>query len=205
MLYTTIGGQRRLRIHNLSLSCSAQLSELYKSCETDALVNFFAKSGELPSSRVFLSGELSPAQSPPPAYRAILNQPVKTVREILVNQTAHMLACYRKNCASPSAASQVSSSSGAAFWRPETLLTPPPPPPADPARRHEGVSGLREQPDENGAAGGQRRPVHGRARPPAAGADGDGGGGDAAAAVPAARPTGTSPVPAARVDSPSGS
>lgn len=43
----------------------------------------------------------------PAAYRAMLNQPLKTVRDILVNQTAHMLACYRKNCASPSAASQV--------------------------------------------------------------------------------------------------
>ncbi|XP_016346154.1 protein transport protein Sec24D isoform X2 [Sinocyclocheilus anshuiensis] len=85
LLYTTIGGQRRLRIHNLSLNCSSQLSELYKSCETDALINFFAKS----------------------AYRAMLTQPLKTVREILVNQTAHMLACYRKNCASLSAASQL--------------------------------------------------------------------------------------------------
>ncbi|XP_054907152.1 protein transport protein Sec24D [Poeciliopsis prolifica] len=85
LLYTTISGQRRLRIHNLSLNCSSQLSELYKSCETDSLINFFAKS----------------------AYRAILNQPVKNVRDILVNQTAHMLACYRKNCASPSAASQL--------------------------------------------------------------------------------------------------
>ncbi|CAG5929286.1 unnamed protein product [Menidia menidia] len=85
LLYTTIGGQRRLRIHNISLNCSSQLSELYKSCETDALISFFAKS----------------------AYRAILNQPVKTVRDILVNQTAHMLACYRKNCASPSGASQL--------------------------------------------------------------------------------------------------
>lgn len=46
----------------------------------------------------------------PSAYRAILNQPLKNVREILVNQTAHMLACYRKNCASPSAASQVGES-----------------------------------------------------------------------------------------------
>ncbi len=44
----------------------------------------------------------------PAAYRAMLTQPLKTVREILVNQTAHMLACYRKSCASPSAASQVS-------------------------------------------------------------------------------------------------
>uniref|UniRef100_A0A4W5REA6 SEC24 homolog D, COPII coat complex component n=1 Tax=Hucho hucho TaxID=62062 RepID=A0A4W5REA6_9TELE len=85
LLYTTISGQRRLRIHNLSLNCSAQLSELYKSCETDALINFFTKS----------------------AYRAMLNQPLKTVRENLVNQAAHMLACYRKNCASPSAASQL--------------------------------------------------------------------------------------------------
>ncbi|XP_040037062.2 protein transport protein Sec24D [Gasterosteus aculeatus] len=85
LLYTTINGQRRLRIHNLSLNCSSQLSELYKSCETDSLINFFSKS----------------------ACRAILNQPLKTVREILVNQTAHMLACYRKNCASPSAASQL--------------------------------------------------------------------------------------------------
>ncbi|KAG7243338.1 hypothetical protein INR49_011794 [Caranx melampygus] len=85
LLYTTVGGQRRLRIHNLSLNCSSQLSQLYQSCETDSLINFFAKT----------------------AYRAILNQPLKNVREILVNQTAHMLACYRKNCASPSAASQL--------------------------------------------------------------------------------------------------
>ncbi|KAK2899740.1 protein transport protein Sec24D isoform X1 [Channa argus] len=85
LLYTTINGQRRLRIHNLSLNCSSQLLELYKSCETDSLINFFAKS----------------------AYRAMLTQPLKNVRDILVNQTAHMLACYRKNCASPSAASQL--------------------------------------------------------------------------------------------------
>lgn len=46
VLYTSVGGQRRLRVHNLSLNCSSQLSELYKSCETDALINFFAKSGK---------------------------------------------------------------------------------------------------------------------------------------------------------------
>ncbi|XP_075837573.1 protein transport protein Sec24D [Microtus pennsylvanicus] len=85
VLYTTIGGQRRLRIHNLALNCSTQLADLYKSCETDALINFFAKS----------------------AFKAVLNQPLKVIREILVNQTAHMLACYRKHCASPSAASQL--------------------------------------------------------------------------------------------------
>ncbi|XP_066429981.1 protein transport protein Sec24D [Eleutherodactylus coqui] len=85
LLYTTIGGHRRLLVHNISLSCSSQLADIYKSCETDALINFFAKS----------------------AYKAILNHPLKSVREVLVNQTAHMLACYRKNCASPSAVSQL--------------------------------------------------------------------------------------------------
>uniref|UniRef100_A0A8B9BNX8 SEC24 homolog D, COPII coat complex component n=1 Tax=Anser brachyrhynchus TaxID=132585 RepID=A0A8B9BNX8_9AVES len=82
VLYTSISGQRRLRIHNIGLNCSSQLADVYKTCETDALINFFAKS-------------------------AILSQPLKTVREILVNQTARMLACYRKNCASPSAVSQL--------------------------------------------------------------------------------------------------
>ncbi|XP_018418437.1 PREDICTED: protein transport protein Sec24D isoform X2 [Nanorana parkeri] len=85
VLYTTINGQRRLLVHNISLSCSPQLADLYKSCETDALINFFAKS----------------------AYKATLHHPLKTVRDVLINQTAHMLACYRKNCASPSAVSQL--------------------------------------------------------------------------------------------------
>uniref|UniRef100_A0A803YH84 SEC24 homolog D, COPII coat complex component n=1 Tax=Meleagris gallopavo TaxID=9103 RepID=A0A803YH84_MELGA len=85
VLYTSVSGQRRLRIHNIGLNCSTQLADVYKTCETDALINFFAKS----------------------AFKAILSQPLKVVREILVSQTAHMLACYRKNCASPSTASQL--------------------------------------------------------------------------------------------------
>ncbi|XP_069486790.1 protein transport protein Sec24D [Ambystoma mexicanum] len=85
VLYTTVGGKRRLLIHNIGLNCSSQLADVYKSCETDALMNFFAKS----------------------AYKAILSHPLKTVRDILVNQTAHILACYRKHCASPSAVSQL--------------------------------------------------------------------------------------------------
>ncbi|CAL8237769.1 unnamed protein product [Boreogadus saida] len=47
LLYTTVGGQRRLRVHNLSLNCSSQLLELFKSCETDSLINFFAKTDAL--------------------------------------------------------------------------------------------------------------------------------------------------------------
>uniref|UniRef100_A0A8C3M8G8 Uncharacterized protein n=1 Tax=Geospiza parvula TaxID=87175 RepID=A0A8C3M8G8_GEOPR len=85
VLYTSMSGQRRIRIHNLGLNCSSQLADVYRTCETDALINFFAKS----------------------AFKAILSQPLKTVRDILMNQTAHMLACYKKNCASPAAVSQL--------------------------------------------------------------------------------------------------
>ncbi|NWH80934.1 SC24D protein, partial [Piaya cayana] len=47
VLYTSISGQRRLRIHNIGLNCSSQLADVYKTCETDALINFFAKSGKV--------------------------------------------------------------------------------------------------------------------------------------------------------------
>ncbi|XP_067393899.1 protein transport protein Sec24C isoform X3 [Emydura macquarii macquarii] len=85
LLYTSCAGQRRLRIHNLSLNCCTQLADLYRNCETDTLINYLAKF----------------------AYRGVLNNPVKIVRDTLINQCAQILACYRKNCASPSSAGQL--------------------------------------------------------------------------------------------------
>nr|KAF6322831.1 SEC24-like protein C, COPII coat complex component [Pipistrellus kuhlii] len=85
LLYTSCGGQRRLRIHNLALNCCTQLADLYRNCETDTLINYMAKF----------------------AYRGVLNSPVKTVRDTLITQCAQILACYRKNCASPSSAGQL--------------------------------------------------------------------------------------------------
>lgn len=56
------------------------------------------------------------------AFRGLLNNPTKAVRETLVNQCAQILACYRKNCASPSSAGQVrrNPSALAAEWPPLT-------------------------------------------------------------------------------------
>ncbi|XP_053306347.1 protein transport protein Sec24C isoform X2 [Spea bombifrons] len=85
VLYTSCGGQRRLRVHNMALNCCTQLADLYRNCETDTLINFFAKF----------------------AYRGVLSNPTKTVRDSLINQSAQILACYRKNCASPSSAGQL--------------------------------------------------------------------------------------------------
>ncbi|XP_076154025.1 protein transport protein Sec24C [Alosa pseudoharengus] len=85
VLYTSCSGQRRLRVHNMSVNCCMQLADLYRNCETDTIINFFAKY----------------------AYRSVLNSPTKNVRDGLVNQCAQILACYRKNCASPSSAGQL--------------------------------------------------------------------------------------------------
>uniref|UniRef100_A0A673K543 Protein transport protein Sec24C-like n=1 Tax=Sinocyclocheilus rhinocerous TaxID=307959 RepID=A0A673K543_9TELE len=85
VLYTSCSGQRRLRIHNMAVNCCSQLADLYRNCETDTIINFFAKY----------------------AYRSVLGSPIKNVRDSLVNQCAQILACYRKNCASPSSAGQL--------------------------------------------------------------------------------------------------
>ncbi|XP_028989747.1 protein transport protein Sec24C isoform X2 [Betta splendens] len=85
VLYTSCSGQRRLRIHNMAVNCCSQLADLYRNCETDTIINFIAKY----------------------AFRGILNNPTKAVRDTLINQCALILACYRKNCASPSSAGQL--------------------------------------------------------------------------------------------------
>uniref|UniRef100_A0A668VVX5 Uncharacterized protein n=1 Tax=Oreochromis aureus TaxID=47969 RepID=A0A668VVX5_OREAU len=85
VLYTSCSGQRRLRVHNMAVNCCSQLADLYRNCETDTIINYFSKY----------------------AFRGILSNPTKAVRETLVNQCAQILACYRKNCASPSSAGQL--------------------------------------------------------------------------------------------------
>ncbi|KAM3591988.1 uncharacterized protein V6R79_010919 [Siganus canaliculatus] len=85
VLYTSCSGQRRLRVHNMAVNCCSQLADLYRNCETDTIINYFSKY----------------------AFRGILNNPTKAVRDTLVNQCAQILACYRKNCASPSSAGQL--------------------------------------------------------------------------------------------------
>ena len=85
VLYTSVSGQRRLRLHNLSFNCCTQMSDLFRSCELDALINFYGKQ----------------------AIKSILNNNPCQVRESITTDVAHILACYRKNCASPSSAGQL--------------------------------------------------------------------------------------------------
>ena len=45
ILYTSVNGQRRLRVLNLALNCCTQMSDLYRNCELDVIVNHMAKTG----------------------------------------------------------------------------------------------------------------------------------------------------------------
>nr|XP_057917802.1 protein transport protein Sec24C isoform X2 [Doryrhamphus excisus] len=85
VLYTSCGGQRRLRIHNIAVNCCSQLADVYRNCETDTIINFLSKY----------------------AFRGVLNNSTKAVRDTLVNQCAQILGCYRKNCANPSSVGQL--------------------------------------------------------------------------------------------------
>ena len=91
LLYTSIGGQRRIRLHNLSLSVCTQYSQMFASCELDTLINYMAKL----------------------ACRSVVVSTPKSIRENLVQQVANILAAYRKNCTNAPSKGQ--------FILPETL------------------------------------------------------------------------------------
>ena len=43
ILFTSPGGQRRLRIHNLALNVCTQMADLYRSCDLDTVMNLLLK------------------------------------------------------------------------------------------------------------------------------------------------------------------
>lgn len=47
LLYTSCSGQRRVRILNLALTCCSQMADLFRHCELDTLINYWAKAGKL--------------------------------------------------------------------------------------------------------------------------------------------------------------
>ncbi|KAI5726271.1 hypothetical protein M8J77_026255 [Diaphorina citri] len=78
-LYTSAYGVRKVRVHNLSLNCTAQMADIYRFCELDTLMNFFAKQ----------------------CATKITDTTPRALRDALVTKTATILSTYRKNCASP--------------------------------------------------------------------------------------------------------
>jgi protein transport protein SEC24 len=85
ILFTSCSGQRRLRVINLGLNTGSSMAEMYRNCELDTLINFTAKQS------ISRQMETNP----------------KAVKELLISNCAQVLACYRKNCSTPSSAGQL--------------------------------------------------------------------------------------------------
>ncbi|CAF1321649.1 unnamed protein product, partial [Rotaria sordida] len=85
LLYTSISGQRRLRILTLALTVTSSYTSLYPACDLDVIMNYVTKV----------------------ALRSITVSTPKSIRDSIITQAANMLACYRKNCAQSTTAGQL--------------------------------------------------------------------------------------------------
>ncbi|GAB4858715.1 Protein transport protein Sec24C [Ancistrocladus abbreviatus] len=85
LLYTTVYGQRRIRVTNLSLPCTSTLSNLFRSADLDTQFACFLKqaAGEIPTT------------------------PLLQVREQVTNHCVNILYSYRKFCATVSSSGQL--------------------------------------------------------------------------------------------------
>ncbi|XVE60320.1 hypothetical protein DITRI_Ditri05aG0119300 [Diplodiscus trichospermus] len=85
LLYTTVYGQRRIRVTNLSLPCTNMLSNLFRSADLDTQFACFLKQAaiEIPTS------------------------PLVQVREQVTNHCINILLSYRKFCATVSSSGQL--------------------------------------------------------------------------------------------------
>ncbi|KAL6005839.1 Protein transport protein Sec24C [Asimina triloba] len=85
LLYTTVYGQRRIRVHTLSLPCTSVLSNLFRTADLDTQFTGFLKqaANEIPTS------------------------PLIQVREQITNLCVNILYAYRKFCATVSSSGQL--------------------------------------------------------------------------------------------------
>lgn len=85
LLYTTVYGQRRIRVLNLSLPCTSMLSSLFRTADLDTQFACFLKQ----------------------AASGILTSPLSQVREQTTNLCINILHSYRKFCATVSSSGQL--------------------------------------------------------------------------------------------------
>ncbi|ORX81264.1 hypothetical protein K493DRAFT_242055 [Basidiobolus meristosporus CBS 931.73] len=85
LLYTTATGQRRIRLHNLSVPTTTLMANMFKYAEMDATLNLMVKS----------------------AVTLALDTSLKAVRDKLTEQCYHILGAYRKHCASATSPGQL--------------------------------------------------------------------------------------------------
>ena len=85
LLYTTSTGARRIRVHNLQLGNTNELSQLFKMAEIDTTLNYLAKA----------------------AIAKMASLPLKDIRDEFTRTCVKVLVSYRMNCASSTSPGQV--------------------------------------------------------------------------------------------------
>ncbi|MCO5596334.1 hypothetical protein L7F22_050395 [Adiantum nelumboides] len=85
LLYTTIDGQRRIRVTTLSLTCTTVLNNVFRGADLDAQFSYFLKH----------AAQEAPAN------------PLAQLREKMTSSCVNILFTYRKFCATASAAGQL--------------------------------------------------------------------------------------------------
>ncbi|KAK2838022.1 hypothetical protein Q5P01_015234 [Channa striata] len=78
--YSTQSGDRRTRVHTLSLQCSRHLQDAFRHYQAQTLLTFYCKK----------------------MYCAVLERPLQELREELQTEVTEALASYRKHCCSAS-------------------------------------------------------------------------------------------------------
>ncbi|KAL0979026.1 hypothetical protein UPYG_G00179480 [Umbra pygmaea] len=78
--YTSRQGERRTRVHSLTLRCSTHLLDTFLNCQAQTLLTFYCKK----------------------MYCAVLDRPLHEIREELQTEVTAALAFYRKHCSSSS-------------------------------------------------------------------------------------------------------
>uniref|UniRef100_A0A5S6R393 Protein transport protein Sec24C n=1 Tax=Trichuris muris TaxID=70415 RepID=A0A5S6R393_TRIMR len=85
VLFTSVTGQRRLRIHNLALVTAPDFAALYRSADLFTMINLLSKQAE----------------------RMQLQKSPKDVRDSLISRSAQTLATYRQKCSPSSSLGQL--------------------------------------------------------------------------------------------------
>ncbi|KAM3611784.1 uncharacterized protein V6R79_024206 [Siganus canaliculatus] len=80
LTYSTQTGDRRTRVHTLTLRCSRQLQEVFRQYQAQTLLTYYCKK----------------------IYCAVLERPLQELREELQTEVTEALASYRKHCCSAS-------------------------------------------------------------------------------------------------------
>ncbi|OTF83890.1 transport Sec24C-like protein, partial [Euroglyphus maynei] len=81
ILYTSLSGQRRVRIHNIALASCTQIGDLYRNACCDSIVNILARI----------------------AVNQLRNgdKTIQQTKEAIVGRVINILTAYRKHCAQP--------------------------------------------------------------------------------------------------------